>query len=171
MSISAWGWRRNVSRSGLAAPISRPRYTSAESTLTSSTGKRSASAHASTVLPVAVGPIRKTAGGRRSTRLAWHDMRGLYGAAWGIHPWRRLIMEHISIRKGHRHAEHDEGAGQARRRQGHLDGRGAGAGIRPQRRADRSREDGDLRHRPAHLQLGPMGATGDQAGAGDRPRV
>src|SRR5215470_542021 len=52
------------------------------------------------------------------------------------------------------HAEHDEGAGQARRGQGHLDGAGAGAGNRPERGAGQAREDRDLRHRPAHLQMG-----------------
>src|SRR5579863_652826 len=43
-----------------------PRYTKAESTLTRSTSKRSARCIANAVLPYAVGPIRKSAGGRWS---------------------------------------------------------------------------------------------------------
>jgi hypothetical protein len=48
--------------------MSMPRYTSAESTLTRPSAKRSASAQASAVLPEAVGPIRKMARGRSSMR-------------------------------------------------------------------------------------------------------
>src|SRR5688500_20216784 len=36
----------------------------------------------------------------------------------------------------------------------YLDGTGADARARPERSADQAREDGDLRHRPAHLQVG-----------------
>src|SRR5690242_20474623 len=146
MSIKTCGWRRRVSASGLAAPMSSPRYTSAESTLTSSTGKRVASAHASAVLPVAVGPIRKIAGGRGSMASAWRDMRGLYGSSHSVDLMMAPYNGPTQSRKDNQHAEHDEGTGQARRRQGHLDGGGAGAGIRTQRRADRGREDRDLRH-------------------------
>src|SRR5579875_4077417 len=98
--------------------MSRPRYTSAESTLTSSTGKRSASAQASAVLPVAVGPIRKIADGRRSMLFAWCDMAAMVGSARGVPLAARPIMLRFENLQGRRHAEHDEGAGQARRRQG-----------------------------------------------------
>src|SRR5688572_14246867 len=46
--------------------MSRPRYTSAESTLTISVPRRCAQSTASAVLPEAVGPMSAIAGGRRS---------------------------------------------------------------------------------------------------------
>src|SRR5690606_6557813 len=48
----------------------------------------------------------------------------------------------------------DEGAGQARARQGHLDAGRAGAGARPERGPGQGREDRHLRHRPAYLPVG-----------------
>ena len=67
--------------------------------------------------------------------------------------------------------QHDARAGEGQGRARHLDGTGAGAGDRPERRADQGQEDRDLRHRRAYLQLGPVGAE-DRAGAdGDRPRI
>ncbi len=65
-SISAWGNRASVAASGLALPISRRRYTCAESALTRPRGKCPASAMARPVLPDAVGPMTKIAAGRRS---------------------------------------------------------------------------------------------------------
>src|SRR5688572_5785956 len=47
---------------GLAVPMSIPRYTMAESTLTIWAGKRSPSSNDSRVLPAPVGPIRSTTG-------------------------------------------------------------------------------------------------------------
>ena len=55
-----------VAASGLAVPISMPRYTWAESTLMISIGKCWASSSATALLPEAVGPMMKTAGGRFS---------------------------------------------------------------------------------------------------------
>src|SRR5512139_951865 len=45
---------------GFAVPMSMPRYTMAESTLTITNGSRSTSATARSVLPTAVGPMRQT---------------------------------------------------------------------------------------------------------------
>src|SRR5450631_1452343 len=59
-------WCATAARSaaeGLAVPMSRSRYTCAESTLMISTGKRAAISSATAVLPLAVGPISKIAGG------------------------------------------------------------------------------------------------------------
>jgi hypothetical protein len=53
--------RARVSRSGFAVPMSMPRYTWAESTLTISNGKRRARSSASSDLPAPVGPISKSA--------------------------------------------------------------------------------------------------------------
>ena len=53
--------RARVSRSGFAVPMSMPRYTWAESTLTISNGKRRASSSASSDLPAPVGPISRSA--------------------------------------------------------------------------------------------------------------
>ena len=55
--------------------------------------------------------------------------------------------------------------------QGHLDGTGAGAGDRPQRGAGQAGKDRDLRHRPAHLQVGRVEPAHHQARPGDRPRI
>src|SRR3989338_9121645 len=63
ISIRWCGARARVAASGLAVPMSMSRYTSAESTLMSSTGSCCASSTATLVLPLAVGPIRKMAGG------------------------------------------------------------------------------------------------------------
>src|SRR5487761_59332 len=54
--------RVRSSRAGLAAPMSRPRYTSAESTLTISTGAASARWMAQSLLPVPVGPVSRYTG-------------------------------------------------------------------------------------------------------------
>src|SRR5574340_335283 len=64
MSMRWCGARARVAASGLAVPMSMSRYTSAESTLMSSTGRRCASSTATPVLPLAVGPMRKMARGR-----------------------------------------------------------------------------------------------------------
>ena len=81
------------------------------------------------------------------------------------------------LRRGRPRARSDpmgathERAGQGAARAGPLDGGGAGARARPERRADQGREERDLRHRRAHLELGRVGG-GDRAGAdGGRPRV
>ena len=59
MSIRWCGILARVARSGFAVPISMPRYTWAESTLTISNGNRSASSRAMSDLPAPVGPISK----------------------------------------------------------------------------------------------------------------
>src|SRR5579862_2285321 len=56
------GTRARVSRDGFAVPMSIPRYTRAESTLTISTGKVSASCKAHSLFPTAVGPASTTTG-------------------------------------------------------------------------------------------------------------
>src|SRR5699024_10114479 len=58
--MSRCGARASVCASGLAVPISMPRYTMAESTETISAPRVSTRDTASPVLPDAVGPIRKT---------------------------------------------------------------------------------------------------------------
>src|SRR5450759_4848194 len=63
MSIRWCGAAARSAAVGLAVPMSRSRYTCAESTLMISTGKRAASSSATAVLPLAVGPISKIAGG------------------------------------------------------------------------------------------------------------
>src|ERR1700740_1461109 len=62
--------RSRNSRAGLAVPMSKPRYTSAESTLTISTGALLASRRAQSVLPAPVGPARTNTGSslRRAPR-------------------------------------------------------------------------------------------------------
>ena len=88
-----------LAASGLAVPMSMPRYTSAESTLIISSGKRCTKLTASPVLPEAVGPIRKIAGGvavgmarnyavwptRRSSqaRVRWENLRNAHGHLGG----------------------------------------------------------------------------------------
>ena len=59
------GTAARVAASGLALPMSRPRYTCAESTLTISMGNSRASRSAKSLLPVPVGPVSTAIG------LAW----------------------------------------------------------------------------------------------------
>ncbi|CRD62999.1 hypothetical protein BN126390057 [Stenotrophomonas indicatrix] len=66
-------------------------------------------------------------------------------------------------------AANDEGPGQARSGQGHLDGRGSGADSGPQPGPDQAGKDRDLRHRPAYLPVGRMEPAHDQAGPDNRP--
>src|SRR5262244_1528502 len=67
MSTRWCGTARRSAGEGFAVPMSMPRYTWAESTLTISTGKRAASAAASALLPLAVGPMRRIAAGSAAT--------------------------------------------------------------------------------------------------------
>src|SRR6478609_6819706 len=67
--------RASVPVSGLALPMSRRRYTSAESTLTISVPRRAAQSSASAVLPEAVGPISAIANGRRSSLIVVSPLR------------------------------------------------------------------------------------------------
>ncbi len=61
---SRWcGTPPRSTRSGFAVPMSMPRYSCMESALTTSPPRRWASATASAVLPVAVGPTTATTGG------------------------------------------------------------------------------------------------------------
>src|SRR5690242_15814319 len=64
MSMRRCGTRSSTGRAGLAVPMSSPRYTSAESTLTISTGALSASAIAQSLLPEPVGPVSTNTGSR-----------------------------------------------------------------------------------------------------------
>src|SRR5688572_20554496 len=57
--------RARISADGLALPMSSPRYTCAESTLTISSGNSRASASAMSVLPLPVGPVSTAIGRRR----------------------------------------------------------------------------------------------------------
>ena len=52
-----------------------------------------------------------------------------------------------------------------------MAGGDAAPGVRPRRRADQGQEGGDLRHRPAYLQLGQMGGGDDPGADGGRPRI
>src|SRR5690242_13811386 len=64
MSMRWWGTAARSAADAFAVPMSMPRYTCAESTLTISIGCERASARASRDLPLAVGPSRaKAAGG------------------------------------------------------------------------------------------------------------
>src|SRR5579871_6030589 len=65
MSIRWWTMRLRRPRSGLALPMSSPRYTNAESTLTISrgTGVDSARRTAHSLLPDPVGPVSTSTGG------------------------------------------------------------------------------------------------------------
>src|SRR3569833_861039 len=84
MSINRCGATANTSGPGLAVPISIPRYTKAESTLTISQGSRRTNSTAKPVLPEAVGPMRKMAVGRdvmaRDRPITSHRARR--SAAW-----------------------------------------------------------------------------------------
>src|SRR6185312_16989377 len=62
MSTRWCGMRARTPASGLAVPMSMPRYTCAESTLTISPPSVPASAIATALLPAAVGPISSTTG-------------------------------------------------------------------------------------------------------------
>src|SRR5262249_38269099 len=62
MSMRWWGTRARTSVVTLAVPMSRPRYTCAESTLTISMGAVSARRSAQSVLPAPVGPVRTQTG-------------------------------------------------------------------------------------------------------------
>src|SRR5258706_16159839 len=123
MSIRWCGTRARSAADGLAVPTSMPRYTSAESTLTISTGSTSAMASAAAVLPEAVGPARHSAGamsgglgGRGRMRLAvtLHQRPGDGGHAdaEGAEPERERIDRAVQMipepqsdreRSGHHH--------------------------------------------------------------------
>src|SRR5574343_152025 len=64
MSIRWCGHTACSAALGLAVPMSMSRYTRAESTLMISMGRWAARARAAAVLPLAVGPSSRTAGGR-----------------------------------------------------------------------------------------------------------
>src|SRR5688572_15687255 len=73
MSMRRCGASASVAASGLALPMSRPRYTSAESTLMISVPSRCAHSTASAVLPDAVGPMSAIARGRVSAGMRGKD--------------------------------------------------------------------------------------------------
>jgi len=81
----------SVAASGFAVPMSMPRYTRAESTLMISSGKRSTSHTASSVLPLAVGPIRLMAvSGMRESRIVEEPLR-LLASPWPCGPGDKVI--------------------------------------------------------------------------------
>src|SRR6478735_5572168 len=85
------------SRIGFAAPMSSPRYTNAESTLTISPPYRAAQARAKAVLPDAVGPAIASARGRASAP-AVPARRSV--------PMLRQRRVHLLVRLAHRTHRH-----------------------------------------------------------------
>ena len=75
MSIRWWGTAARSAALGLAVPMSMPRYTKAESTLTISTGQRAAMASAAAVLPLAVGPAMARQVGARKVLMPQGEKR------------------------------------------------------------------------------------------------
>src|SRR3569832_513218 len=91
MSINRCGATANTSGPGLAVPISIPRYTKAESTLTISQGSRRTNSTAKPVLPEAVGPMRKLAVGRdvMARDRPYHESQSAQISGVWLRYWRR----------------------------------------------------------------------------------